>query len=139
MVPRIFLFIFHAGGKDWILIIFGTQVIKKKHPARSVFPDYLSISYDWLKEKNNQWGLLPIFVVDCFTICSLVHVRNIYCTHPQSFLCYSSNTQKIIWRNSSQGLKGLILRWPLIEFDKKLQVGHLFQRGCFLESEEWLS
>ena len=32
---------------DWVLIIFGTQVIKKKRPVRSVFPDYLSVSYDY--------------------------------------------------------------------------------------------
>ena len=32
---------------DWVLIIPGTQVIKKKRPARPVFPDYLSVSYDY--------------------------------------------------------------------------------------------
>ena len=32
---------------DWVLIIFGTQIIKKKRPVRSVFPDYLSVSYDY--------------------------------------------------------------------------------------------
>ena len=33
---------------DWVLIIFGTQVIEKKRPVRPVFPDYLSISYDYV-------------------------------------------------------------------------------------------
>ena len=32
---------------DWVLIICGTQVIKKKRPVRPVFPDYLSVSYDY--------------------------------------------------------------------------------------------
>ena len=32
---------------DWVLIISGTQVIKKKRPVRPVFPDYLSVSYDY--------------------------------------------------------------------------------------------
>ena len=32
---------------DWVLIIFGTQVIKKKRPARPVFSDYLPVSYDY--------------------------------------------------------------------------------------------
>ena len=32
---------------DWVLIIFGTQVIEKKRPVRPVFPDYLSVSYDY--------------------------------------------------------------------------------------------
>ena len=32
---------------DWVLIIFGTQVIKKKRPVRPVFPDYLSVFYDY--------------------------------------------------------------------------------------------
>ena len=32
---------------DWVLRIFGTQVIEKKRPVRPVFPDYLSVSYDY--------------------------------------------------------------------------------------------
>ena len=32
---------------DWVLIILGTQVIKKKRPVRPVFLDYLSVSYDY--------------------------------------------------------------------------------------------
>ena len=32
---------------DWVLIIFGTQVIKKKRSVRLVFPDYFSVSYDY--------------------------------------------------------------------------------------------
>ena len=32
---------------DWVLRIFGTQVFKKKRPIRPVFPDYLSVSYDY--------------------------------------------------------------------------------------------
>ena len=40
---------------DWVLIIFGTQVIKKKRPVRPVFPDYLSVSYDY---DNTHWQFL---------------------------------------------------------------------------------
>ena len=32
---------------DWVLIIFGTQVIKKKRPFQPLFPDYLSVSYGY--------------------------------------------------------------------------------------------
>ena len=32
---------------DWVLIVFGTQVIKKKRPVRPVFLDYFSVSYDY--------------------------------------------------------------------------------------------
>ena len=32
---------------DWVLIIFGTQVIKKKWPVRPMFPDYFSVSYEY--------------------------------------------------------------------------------------------
>ena len=32
---------------DWVLITFGTQVINKKRPVRPVFPDYLSVSYEY--------------------------------------------------------------------------------------------
>ena len=41
----------HARA-DWVLIIFVTQVIKKKRPVRPVFPDYLSVSYDYAYTKN---------------------------------------------------------------------------------------
>ena len=30
--------------EDWVLIILGTQVTKKKRSVRPVFPDYLSIA-----------------------------------------------------------------------------------------------
>ena len=42
-----FSFYFMQARVDWILINFGTQVIKKKRPIRPVFPDYLSVSYDY--------------------------------------------------------------------------------------------
>ena len=32
---------------DWVLIILGTQVIKKKRLVRPVFPNYLFVSYDY--------------------------------------------------------------------------------------------
>ena len=44
VVPRSFLFLFHAGSRGRVLIILGTQVIKKKRSVRPVFPDYLSAS-----------------------------------------------------------------------------------------------
>ena len=34
---------------DWVLMIFGIYFIKKKRPVRPVFPDYLSVSYDYDK------------------------------------------------------------------------------------------
>ena len=37
---------------DWVLRIFGTQVIKKKWLVRPVFPDYLSVSCDYALIKN---------------------------------------------------------------------------------------
>ena len=33
---------------DWVLIVFGTQVIKRKRPARAFFLDYFSVSYDYV-------------------------------------------------------------------------------------------
>ena len=42
-----FCLYFMQARVDWVLIIFGTQVIKKKRPVRPVFPDYLSVSYDY--------------------------------------------------------------------------------------------
>ena len=46
MVPRTCLYLIQARV-DWVLIFFGTQVIEKKWPIRPVFPDYLSVSYDY--------------------------------------------------------------------------------------------
>ena len=42
-----FCLYFMQASVDWVLIILGTQVIKKKRPVRPVFPDYLSLSYDY--------------------------------------------------------------------------------------------
>ena len=44
---------------DWVLIIFGTQVTKKKGPVRRVFPGYLSVSYDYAC--TNQIFVLAFF------------------------------------------------------------------------------
>ena len=44
-----FCLYFMQARVDWVLRIFGTQVIKKKRPVRPVFPDYLSVSYDYVK------------------------------------------------------------------------------------------
>ena len=51
MIPCTCLFIFDAGSLEWVLIIFGTQVIKKKRTVRPVFLDYLSVSYGYGKMK----------------------------------------------------------------------------------------
>ena len=62
IVPSTFLFVFHffvCARVDWILIIFGTQVIKKKQPVQPVFPDYLSVSYDYdgtCMSKQDTWN-----------------------------------------------------------------------------------
>ena len=47
---------------DWVLITFGTQVINKKRPVRSVFPDYLSISYDY--DVNEQVFIFNSTITD---------------------------------------------------------------------------
>ena len=42
-----FCLYFMKARVDWVLIVFGTQVMKKKRPVRPVFSDYLSISYEY--------------------------------------------------------------------------------------------
>ena len=49
MVPRTFCLYLMQARVDWVLIIFGTQIIKKKRSVRAVFPDYLSVSYHYDK------------------------------------------------------------------------------------------
>ena len=54
---------------DWVLKNFGTQVIKKKRPDRPVFPDCLSVSYDY--DFNNEFkpfSLGPTIRREQFTI-----------------------------------------------------------------------
>ena len=48
MVPRTFLFIFHAGSRRLGSNNFRNSSYKEKRPVRPVFPDYLSVSYDYV-------------------------------------------------------------------------------------------
>ena len=43
---------------DWVLIIFGTQVVQKKRPVWPVFPDYLSISYHYVETRHFLFDLV---------------------------------------------------------------------------------
>ena len=45
--PTLFCLYSMQARVDWVLRIFGTQVAKKKRSVRPVFPDYLSVSYDY--------------------------------------------------------------------------------------------
>ena len=47
MVPRIFLFILHAGSRRLGSNVFRNSSYKEKRPVQRVLPDYLSISYDY--------------------------------------------------------------------------------------------
>ena len=49
---------------DWVLVILGTQIIKKIRPVRPVFPDYLSVSYDY---DITNLRLLCIYVQNSIT------------------------------------------------------------------------
>ena len=48
----------------WVLIILGTQVVKKKQPLWSVFPQYLSISYDDDKYNNTVHRTIKLKPID---------------------------------------------------------------------------
>ena len=47
VVSAAFCLYFMQAHVDWVLIILGTQVIKKKQPVQPVFPDYFFVSYDY--------------------------------------------------------------------------------------------
>ena len=68
VVPRSFLLVFHAGLRGLGSNNSRNSIYKKKWPVRPVFPDYLSVSYDYAKSKYN-------------TITHIVYTLNIkYCT-----------------------------------------------------------
>ena len=48
---------------DWVLIILGTQVIKKKRLVRPVFPNYLFVSYDYAEtySQPSQTSRMELF------------------------------------------------------------------------------
>ena len=52
VITRSFLLCSMQACVDWVLIIFGTQFIKKKRPVQTVFLGYLSVSYDYGAMKN---------------------------------------------------------------------------------------
>ena len=69
-VTRTFFLYFMQARVDCVVIIYGTQVIKKKQPVRPVFPDYTfrclllwynkSISY---KSKANPWQIQDALII----------------------------------------------------------------------------
>ena len=63
-VPRLFCLYFMQARMDWVLRIFGTQVTKTKRPVQPVFPDYLSVSYDYdLIHLTTYWRIESNLVV----------------------------------------------------------------------------
>ena len=52
--PHCLYLYFMQACINWVLIIFGIQVIKKKRPVRPVFPDYLSVSYGYELTKYDK-------------------------------------------------------------------------------------
>ena len=66
---------------DWVLIIFGTQVIKKKRPVRPVLPDYLSVSFDYdyrIKRKNQNKCYRARTLDRARVVTLMIALRNIY-------------------------------------------------------------
>ena len=53
---------------DWVLIIFGTQVIKKKRPVWPMFPGSLSVSYDYGLSEHFQGRASGKFTLTLSTI-----------------------------------------------------------------------
>ena len=53
MVPRTFLFIFQAGSHRLGSNNFQNSSYKEKRPVRSVFPAYLSVSYNYACTNQN--------------------------------------------------------------------------------------
>ena len=52
VVSRSFLFIFNAGSRGLGSNNFGNSSYKEKRPVRSVFPDYIFFSYDYVQNQQ---------------------------------------------------------------------------------------
>ena len=66
VVYRSFLFVFHAGSRGLTSNNSRNSSQKKKWPVRPVFPDYLSVSYDYvgindLLTNNSRSGMDNLF------------------------------------------------------------------------------
>ena len=62
MVPRSFLFVFHAGSSGQGSNNYRNSSIRKKRLVRPVFPDYLSVSYDYYQTESCIWCILFVNV-----------------------------------------------------------------------------
>ena len=82
MVPAAFCLYFMQARVYWVLIILGTQVIKKKRPVWPVFPDYLSVSYDY--------GFTHILTLLCMML------KNDQ-TYFKNFAVWSPQDLKYVW------------------------------------------
>ena len=69
---------------DWVLIILGTQVIKKKRPVRPVYPDYLSVSYDHAKTEPTIWRKCSVYrIQNKFPIFLSIQIRKLAICKPR--------------------------------------------------------
>ena len=64
MVPCTFLFIFYAGSRRLSSNNFRNSSYKKIRPVRSVFPDYVSVSYDYGKsiDLHARWETYMVHI-----------------------------------------------------------------------------
>ena len=67
---------------DWVLIILGTQVIKKKQPVWPVFPDYLSVSYEYVSPSKQK-----------FCICNQ---KELFLTKKPNFRPFNKKSRELI-------------------------------------------
>ena len=58
MVPRTFLFMFHAGSRRLGSNNFQNSSYKEKTTGSALFPDYLYVSYDWLCQNQLRIRIL---------------------------------------------------------------------------------
>ena len=62
VVSRSFLFVFHAGSRGLGSNNFRNSSYKKPRPVRPVFPDYLSVSYDYGFSIYLRYNQLPLTI-----------------------------------------------------------------------------
>ena len=126
MVPRTFLFIFHAAWRRLSSNNFRNSSLMKKRPVRPVFPDYLSVSYDYDYFKITSWFIDVICNhSDCIKISILLKMNFKNFMYKLLRNVYKGNTQFIFLFHPQKSGTSQV-RITFLQLTQKIQTKDIF-------------